>query len=41
MGCHDEGGEVVGVPEEGKLVFIGKGVGEEARRSLEKVLRGN
>ena len=37
----EEGGEVVGVPEEGKLVFIGKGVGEEARRSLEKVLRGN
>ena len=35
----EEGGEVVGVPEEGKLVFIGKGVGEEARRSLEKMLR--
>lgn len=33
------GGDVMGVPEEGKLVFIGKGLGEDAKASLLAVLQ--
>jgi G3E family GTPase len=32
-------GGVVGVPDEGKIVLIGKGLGAEVRRSLELVLK--
>lgn len=35
----EEGGEELGVPDEGKLVFIGKGLDASVRASLEEVLR--
>jgi G3E family GTPase len=34
----DSGSDELGIPDEGKLVFIGKGLGERVRRSLTNVL---
>ncbi|KAL1707570.1 CobW/HypB/UreG, nucleotide-binding domain-containing protein, partial [Schizophyllum commune] len=36
----DDDGDLAGIPKEGKLVLIGKGLGEDVRRSLERLFWG-
>jgi len=34
-----EGGEVMGIPESGKIVLIGKGLNNDVRQSLESIFQ--